>query len=308
MATPYFGFDPYTAPTPTATFGRFQSGNATDDLDLDDAAHLMPLPMAAQDRSNWLGWRVGYLNVVEGSTGNSSLTANIRNYNTWDLRNNWVFTAGQVAFLGSKVTIESPTYVVGGFTLHIGDPTLGPGFLIIDAGSAGVGSGVLARNGAGVVVDGSGGKVRAQNGADIEVGSGGRISAAGAIARTGASATSIGRAEIAAISVTGQQNPLVADTFKIPATTASPVVCTLLAPTEPVNDVTFYSAGGPNNDWALKIVGATNPLLTWKAGNPDYFSITLRYTGTRWTVLSWAGVQATSLTIAGIVFDAGSIP
>jgi len=150
MSTPYYGFQTFvtSAPSATSPYGRFIVGDSADDGDLDDAQHLMALAMNATDQIQWLGWRVGYLNVVEGSAGNPALGAQITNYNAWVLNGGWTFQASSV------VELKGPTYMGAGATLHIGSNTFGVGKILADASGPGVGSEIKAIGGAPITVDG----------------------------------------------------------------------------------------------------------------------------------------------------------
>lgn len=141
MATLYPGFQTYvsTAPSPTSPYGRFVAGNATDDGDLDDAAHLMALVMAATDSIQWLGWRVGYLNVVEGSTGNPALTATIRTYNNWvfsgiiDFASTVSFDIGPV-LMNAAMTVTK-TMTIGNTSFDASVVVTGGSDITMNAGS-----------------------------------------------------------------------------------------------------------------------------------------------------------------------------
>jgi hypothetical protein len=165
MSTPYYGFQTFitSAPSATSPYGRFIVGDSADDGDLDDAQHLMALAMNATDQIQWLGWRVGYLNVVEGSAGNPALGAQITNYNAWVLNGGWTFQAA------STVEFKGPTYMGAGATLHIGSSVFGVGQLIADGSGSGAGSNIFATGGADIIADGSGSELRAQNGAGLRV-------------------------------------------------------------------------------------------------------------------------------------------
>lgn len=296
MATAYDGFESYvsSAPSPTSPYGRFITGNAADDGDLDNASYLMALAMAAQDNCQWLGWRVGYLNVVEGSTGNPALTTTIINYNHWLFNGAAIQFAGAlVSFTGSNVLLQAHTTLSTANTF-----TVAPG------------SNIVVQPGGAVQIDGTAthvstlditgdastasALVRLTAGAQFTNDASSPIILSGYIKRTGANAPAIGRPEVAAIVVTGTQSPLVADTFVI-GDTAATVTCTLLnGAAGDTYDVTFYAAAH-DHLYNLKVTGGPGPFAAFGAGL-GYGSVTCRWTGVRWIVLSQIG-DGTSITM-----------
>ncbi len=157
MGTTYAGFNPFSPPGFTATYGRFITGLSCDDGDLDDAAVLNALAMACMDNNQWLAWRT--INIVEGDAGNSALTQNVNTYNGWIFRSN-------VTFVGPQVLINSTPYLYNGKTFHVGDAALGIGHIVADGSGAGAGSDIQAINGARIICDGAG-SIRVTGGAEI---------------------------------------------------------------------------------------------------------------------------------------------
>lgn len=129
MATVYTGYQPRTFTTQTNPYGRFISGFAADDGDLDDAAHLMALAMAAMDRTNFLAWRT--INIIDGDT--ATLRADVTidtNGHTWK-------------FAGTGATAIDPAHTFGMLgVMQVGDGG-NPAHGMIRLGYALIGAGHL---------------------------------------------------------------------------------------------------------------------------------------------------------------------
>lgn len=303
MATTYPGFQSYvsSAPSPTSPYGRFVSGKASDDGDLDNSAFLMALAMANTDSLQWCGWRINYLNPVEGSAGNPALTAAIVNYNNWDFKGPVVFEGVTTQFSAGIVLFQTTAKVVQGSTLRVGDSTLGVGHVTADGTGSGTGSSVTAQAGAFITATGSGTIMRVVSGAQFQIDTNSSAAVAGPFVRTGVNAILGGRAEKSAPLVTASLDITQGDTFAI-GNTAADVVCTLEEPSVP-QDVTFY-AQVHNNNYFIVITGASTSVAKFLSGASLYVSVTFRWTGTRWIVL---GVGGDSSSI-DMLYGAAAVP
>lgn len=140
MGAPYPGYDSFG---PWHTYvpgkGRWVIGMAADDGDEDDAAHLMALVMGVSDCAQWLGHRA--IDIVSGSPPGGYANGDLVFTGNFDFQGITTFSGatGQVGFY-------VPTYIVGGATLHVGDPFLGHGHVVVIGGSD-------------ITLDGSGGSL-----------------------------------------------------------------------------------------------------------------------------------------------------
>lgn len=286
MATTYPGFQSYvsSAPSPTSPYGQFVAGNATDDGDLDDAAHLMALAMANTDSLQWCGWRINYLNPVEGSAGNSALTAAIVNYNNWDFKGPIIFEGVTTQFSAGVVLFQTAAKIVQGKTLNVGDSTLGVGHVIADGTGSGAGSSIVARNGASMSATGSGSVLSVGNSAQFTIDGTASAAIAGPTTYSGSVGYVGRRDELSAPAVTQTIDCKQGDTFAIPSGISADVVCTLTTPSANI-DVTFYTMGGNSYNFYIMLPGAVTAVAKFLLLNA-HASVTLRYTGTRWILLA----------------------
>lgn len=286
MSHEYDGFETFvsTAPSPTSPYGRFIAGATADDGDKDDAAHLMALAMASTDCNQWLGWRVGYLNVVEGSSGNAALTAGITNYNGWIWHGAHDFAFTPTMLVPYGFFLNTPGLVANGHTLHIGDPlgTFGAGQILVH----GMSSGIEALGGADIGVDGTGGRLYVTGGADLPVDIASTVTIVGTLYFRGGNM--VRRPESAAPVTTGSLNCETADTFVI-GNTAADVTTTLQnGPGTDAFDVTFYSFSHDHN-YGLKVAGGTGPFVIFGASANPPALVNLRWTGVRWILINQIG-------------------
>lgn len=287
MATPYFGYQVFTPSSQPFGFGRFISGAASDDGDLDDSAHLMALGMACMDNCQFLAWHS--IDPVLGGnyTGPGYVTPIATS-------NQWTFTgvcssSGGWAFDGGNVIITTPTYIANGATLFVGHNAApsGVGHIIADGTGAGAGSSIVARNGASMSATGSGSVLSVGNSAQFTIDGTASAAISGTTEYLGNGAYRSGRSENPGLAVSGTLDPSQGDTFNIGNPSGNVLVALTGSPAGNV-DFTIY-AFAHAHDYFVTLPTATAPLLWFKNGSTLFCSATLRYTGSRWILISVAG-------------------
>ena len=144
MATNYTGYQPKTMSAILAGRGRWISGYAVDDGDLDDAQHLMALVMATMDCVQFLGWRsIDWLSLSTPSGYTPEVNVTFNEHDSFG----WFFNCD--CHLSKYWLTGSGTLHVGG-TLYVGSDTdpNDHGYMNVAAGSRITVQGQLVMDGA----------------------------------------------------------------------------------------------------------------------------------------------------------------
>lgn len=168
MATLYPGYQVFTPSAQPFGFGRFISGIASDDGDLDDSAHLMALAMACMDNCQFLAWHS--IDPVNGGNYTGlGYVAPIATSNPWTFTG-VVSSSGGFVLDGGNVIINTPTYIVGS-TLFVGHDSApsGVGHVVIDGTGSGAGSSITVQGGADIILTDPGGRLALANHATLAI-------------------------------------------------------------------------------------------------------------------------------------------